>query len=337
MFLQITRKNVLAVLLSSVIALLYSLPWLAFEPRASVTVNESAVAARIFYLFVIVFSTSLFFFYSNFLLAKILKSQPRVVRIVLHLLIQAVIVLAFTTILVLIAVLAIEVRAVKAYFVFYLLRNLIVAAVVGLLTYIIVLMEKLQKERMEVLMLENRNTESELATLRSQIDPHFIFNTLSTLGSLISRDNKKAGIFLEHLSDTFRYIMERRSNKLVLLNEELEFLKSYLYMMNSRFGEAIRLTVNVDADQVHLLPQFALQIAVENALKHNLVSPAHPMHVEITKLNDRLSVKNSLNRISAAGHGIGLANLSKRYLLSSGRDIEIRQTDSFFELSLPLL
>lgn len=340
MLLTMARKRWIVILLSFVIALLYSLPWLAFRGRPDNYENaliEGGVPLRVLYLFVVVFLTSLLFFYTNAILSKAFLERRRIVRRVLQALIQLIIVLAITVVLVLLSTVVLDVKAPKAYFVFYLLRNLILAAIVGLLTYVIDLIDRLDKERMEVLLLENKNTESELVALRNQIDPHFIFNTLSTLGGLIDPFNKKAMTFLEHLSNSFRYVMERRSDHLVPVREELEFLRSYLYMMNCRFGDSIRLTIRLEDGESRLLPQFALQIAVENAIKHNFFSTAYPLKISICQERDHLIVKNSVRKVKSVGYGIGLENLSKRYMLSGDENIEIRQHNEYFELLLPLL
>ncbi len=334
-----SRKNWIAFLLSCIIALVYALPWLAFSDQARTTeIHNGPAGLRILYLFVTVFVTCAIFFCCNFFLKNFLSGQRRAVRIAVQILIHAIITLLCTSVLLIIATLIFDVKAVRAYLVFYLIRNLILAVVVSLLCYIIDLVERLEKERMEVLLLENRNSESELSALRSQIDPHFIFNTLSTLGSLITPENRRAILFLEHMSDTFRYVMEKRSTKMVSLREELQFLSSYLYMMNCRFGDSIQLTVDIDNQEQHFVPQFALQIAVENAIKHNSISSIAPLLIDIRKNKNYLIVRNSVRKAgSCEGFGIGLSNLSKRYQLLSNTTIEIYYTETHFELSLPLL
>ncbi len=125
---------------------------------------------------------------------------------------------------------------------------------------------------------------------------------------------------------------------MVSLREELQFLSSYLYMMNCRFGDSIQLTVDIDNQEQHFVPQFALQIAVENAIKHNSISSIAPLLIDIRKNKNYLIVRNSVRKAgSCEGFGIGLSNLSKRYQLLSNTTIEIYYTETHFELSLPLL
>jgi Putative regulator of cell autolysis len=335
-----TQKKWVIVILSFIIALLYSLPWLVFRgmpevPQAGLV--DGNITVRVSYLFVTVFLTSLFFFCADFILANLLREHHGIVWGALYLAAKFIVVIVCSAILVVVATFVLEIRAPLAYFTFYLVRNAILAIIVGLFTYVVDLIEKLDRERMEVLTLESKNTESELAALRSQLDPHFIFNTLSTLGGLIHPRNQNALTFLDHLADTFRYILEKRSDNLVSVKEELDFLHSYLYMMNSRFADAIRVTIDAEEVQSKLLPQFAIQIAVENAIKHNMVSAAHPLEIEISGRHTWLLVKNPVRKVSSVGYGIGLANLSKRYVLSGSRNIEIRNGEGNFELYLPLL
>src|SRR5687768_11567113 len=147
-----TRKNWVTILLSFIIALLYSLPWLTFgdNPRyAAMRLNETGVSLRVAYLFVTVFLTSAVFFQSNFILKKALAKNSQAIRIMLHSAMLVITILGCTGLLILIASVTFEVQAIKAYFVFYLIRNTFLAVIVGLLSYIIDLMEKLEKERME--------------------------------------------------------------------------------------------------------------------------------------------------------------------------------------------
>ena len=176
--------------------------------------------------------------------------------------------------------------------------------------------------------------------LKSQIDPHFLFNALNSLTGLIRTNSREAIRFVNSLSETFRYTLDNQKQKAVTLREELRFLDSYLFMMKARFGDALR--VKTEVKDVHLdkkLPQFALQLLVENAVKHNLVSRSKPLNVSIVSNDQMLIVQNDLQLKTQVTkrYGIGLANLSKRYDLIAGDNIEIERNEHYFRVKLPLL
>src|SRR5690606_30492996 len=127
-------------------------------------------------------------------------------------------------------------KAVRAYFIFYFFRNFIIAIVVVLVAYAVGLIDELRQEKIEVLLLQKQNTETELAALRSQIDPHFLFNTLTTLSNLVRNNSKESISFIDHMADTFRYMLDNRAEKVVPITDELSFLRSYVFMMQKRFG-----------------------------------------------------------------------------------------------------
>ena len=168
--------------------------------------------------------------------------------------------------------------------------------------------------------------------LKSQIDPHFLFNALNSLTGLIRTNSREAIRFVNSLSETFRYTLDNQKQKAVTLREELRFLDSYLFMMKARFGDALR--VKTEVKDVHLdkkLPQFALQLLVENAVKHNLVSRSKPLNVSIVSNDQMLIVQNDLQLKTQVTkrYGIGLANLSKRYDLIAGDNIEIERNEHY--------
>ena len=207
-----------------------------------------------------------------------------------------------------------------------------------LVAYVIDLLENLRHEKIKTLTLQHQNVETELAALKAQIDPHFFFNSLNSLNVLIRENTKEALAFVDHLSQSFRYILENKEQKLVTVREELAFLESYLFMMEKRFASGLVVNIRIADDLcARRIPQFALQLLVENAVKHNQVSARHPLTIDIYGEPEHIVVKNNLQKKqSAKGYGIGLANLSKRYQLIYNTEITVRTGPTHFEVKLPI-
>ncbi|OSZ79095.1 hypothetical protein CAP35_12840 [Chitinophagaceae bacterium IBVUCB1] len=189
----------------------------------------------------------------------------------------------------------------------------------------------LQRER---LMFEYEN-------LKSQVNPHFLFNSLNTLASLIEDDKEAAGQYTTHLSDLYRNMLLHRNKDLVLLSEEMEILDNYLYVQQSRFADALQIHKDIPPAVLasrRIVP-LALQLLVENALKHNVVSKSKPLHITITATDDAITIRNSFNpKISKEkGAGMGLANIKKRYALLTDKKMYYGVSEKEFIVNLPLL
>ena len=141
------------------------------------------------------------------------------------------------------------------------------------------------------------------------------------------------------MADTFRYMLENRTQKVVTVKDELSFLQSYLFMMKKRFEEGIQVEINMDPSYLgRLIPQFALQTVFENALQHNRVSARDPLRVELTCKTDSITVRNDLKEKKLfKGHGIGLDNLAQRYWLMGKKQIKVIKGENCFSITLPLL
>jgi hypothetical protein len=197
--------------------------------------------------------------------------------------------------------------------------------------------EKVKKEQ-----LERARVEAELEALKSQIDPHFIFNSLNTLSHLIEETPVKAKLFNDSLADVYRYILQNKGRELVLLREEMGFLQDYFSLLRIRFGEAVELQLNIDTALFdhYLIPPISLQILVENAIKHNEFSDAEPLLITIN-LNDmnELVIHNVVRKklLRKGSSRIGLNNLGERYKLTTNKEITVRQEANDFTVSLPVL
>lgn len=190
---------------------------------------------------------------------------------------------------------------------------------------------RLQRERM---MFEYEH-------LKSQVNPHFLFNSLNTLTSLIEDDKEDALDYTVHLSDLYRNMLLYRDRDMITLKEEWVIVENYIYIQKSRFGDALKLEVNIP-DKVmkagKIMP-LALQLLVENAIKHNIVSISKPLTISIVAENGYLTIKNPIQeKISKEkGAGLGLINIRKRYKLLSGKDIVHRRIEGEFVVILPIL
>ena len=187
--------------------------------------------------------------------------------------------------------------------------------------------------------LERAKVEAELETLKSQIDPHFMFNSLNTLSYLIENDQKRALLFNESLSDVYRYILMNRQKELVPLQEEIEFANNYFTLMQIRFGLGLNFKISMDqVDHTRLIAPISLQLLLENAVKHNEFTEEHPLDVRLIIEDDWVVVSNNL-QIKAVKNSskIGLKNLNERYQLLMGKEVVIVQTKDEFKVKIPYL
>jgi sensor histidine kinase YesM len=189
--------------------------------------------------------------------------------------------------------------------------------------------------------LERARAEAELEALKNQIDPHFIFNSLNTLSHLIEEKPVKAKQFNDNLADVYRYILQNKARDLVLLREEIEFLKSYFLLLQIRFDKAIKLDMYIteEAMDLYLVPPISLQILVENAIKHNEFSEATPLSIEINIKDDELIVHNNVRKkiLRKESSGIGLQNLGERYRLTTNKEMIFSEQKDDFTVKLPVL
>lgn len=195
-----------------------------------------------------------------------------------------------------------------------------------------------QESKLENERLKQQNLQNELAALKNQIDPHFLFNSLNSLTSLI-RDNKPATQFVNKLSYMYRYILQSGDSNLVTVKEELKYLESYAYLIETRYRDRFQLNIKIDESFLDKkLPPMALQLLVENAVKHNEISASHPLKVDILQRNGSIFVENIIRPRTNLADGTknGLINLKKRYALLLKQDLSIRQDNDIFSVELPL-
>ncbi|GAB3558590.1 sensor histidine kinase [Spirosoma fluminis] len=189
--------------------------------------------------------------------------------------------------------------------------------------------------------LEKENVQAQFAALKSQVNPHFLFNSLSILSSLVHADADLSERFIDQLSRAYRYILEQKDNERVLLKTELEFIQAYRFLLNIRFENKFDVIINVpEADQTrYSIAPLTLQLLVENAVKHNRMSAREPLQVHIQLEGDCLVVQNNLQHRpqSETSTGLGLQNIINRYTLLTDRPVWIGEVDGSFVVEIPLL
>lgn len=193
-----------------------------------------------------------------------------------------------------------------------------------------------EKEKLEQLTIQQ-----EFETLKSQVNPHFLFNCFNTLSSLISEDRKQAEIFLDELSKVYRYLLRNNEDGLSTLQTEIRFIQSYYKLLKTRHGDAVQLEIETDKkyDQ-YLLPTLSLQLLVENAVKHNVLSRAKPLVIDIfTTTGNKLVVSNNLQLRSIKGpsNRIGLDNIRSKYNLLNQPGFQVMDDATSFCVVLPLI
>jgi LytS/YehU family sensor histidine kinase len=200
--------------------------------------------------------------------------------------------------------------------------------------------KKLQAEHLRAEQLQKENFRAQLEALKNQVNPHFLFNSLNVLNSLIHIDPDKAATFLSQLSEVYRALLESGDKQLVPLEKELELANAYIYLMQTRFGGNVQFKVDVPATYLPLqLPPTSLQMLLENAIKHNGSTVNKPLHISIYVRNDKLVVENKLQpRLEeVTSTKVGLQNIRSRYKYFTDDRVEVTQTEGSFVVALPLL
>ena len=194
---------------------------------------------------------------------------------------------------------------------------------------------KIQEER-----LKKENLNTQLLNLKHQISPHFLFNSLNTLIYLIDTDKERSKEFVHRLSNVYERVLEFSDKDLISLAEELEYVNAYIGLLEKRYGNNLKVDFNISekAKQLMILP-LSIQMSIENAVKHNVVSRRRPLQIELTDIDNYLIIANNLQKkeISPNNHGQGLENIGNRYKLLSNLEMIIEESDSDFTLKLPLL
>ncbi|MCF6403044.1 histidine kinase [Chitinophaga filiformis] len=184
------------------------------------------------------------------------------------------------------------------------------------------------------------NLGAQYELLKQQVNPHFLFNSLNTLKTMIEMDDKQSVDFVLKLSEFYRFTLESRKLDLIQLKEELKILSAYMFLQKARFEDGIHLTNNIDPAYLSsLIPPFTLQLLIENCIKHNIVSLEQPLEIRLYSENDLIIVENNvqLKMDPEASTKVGLNNISERYHHLLEKEIMIESDDKIFKVKLPVI
>src|SRR5688572_1249628 len=185
---------------------------------------------------------------------------------------------------------------------------------------------------------KRESTVAKFETLRSQVNPHFLFNSLNALTNLVYEDQDKAAKFIKQLSEVYRYLLDTREKEIVSLDEEKKFLNSYLFLQQIRFGDKLKLTVSLDEQNCMVAP-LVLQMLVENAIKHNIISEQSPLWINVYVDAGFVVVENNLQKkteMMEDSPGIGLENIRRRYEFLTDKKVEVSEGKTFI-VRLPMI
>ncbi|MDP9955483.1 sensor histidine kinase YesM [Epilithonimonas hungarica] len=201
--------------------------------------------------------------------------------------------------------------------------------------------KKVAQLELEKQQIQTENYKVQLEALRTKADPHFLFNSLNTLRTMVRHQDPKSEQFILSLSDFYRQTLRYNESTLINLIDEVKVLESYLFLMKNRNEEAIQISIHI-AEELYKqqIPTLALQTVVENCFKHNMMTSKMPLNIDIKSIDNYIEVKNSVQpRISnSSSSGYGLENLKKRYeLLNIENGVDIESTDDYFLVRLKLI
>ena len=199
---------------------------------------------------------------------------------------------------------------------------------------------ELRKSVQEKEMLKRESLNAQISALKTQVNPHFLFNNLNTLCAIIPDNPQQAVDFVEQLSKVYRHILEVKDEQSILVKEELDVLKAYAFLLQTRFGNNLDIVIDVPEEnlQNRIVP-LSLQILMENAIKHNIVSAEKPLQVKVFVEDGNLVISNNLqmkNQVNEST-GIGLDNIRNRYKLLGDKEVKVTESENSFTVSIPLL
>ena len=220
------------------------------------------------------------------------------------------------------------------------LRDFLVSVMVTGSSDLMYLNRKSGRIQVENQQLRAENIENQYEALKSQLNPHMLFNSLNTLSALIRESQDKAQQYLQELSKVLRYTLQDNSTHTVFLSEEMDFVNSYSYLLKMRYEDNLEFDIDISPEALHKkVPPMSVQMLVENAVKHNEISNRKPLKISIRTDGDTLSVSNPMQpRMSGeTGLKIGLDNLSRRFRLLFHKDIVIKTELGVFTVTIPLI
>jgi two-component system, LytTR family, sensor kinase len=209
-----------------------------------------------------------------------------------------------------------------------------------LLHAVVLYQTRFRTKMLEAEQLKSENIQAQLLAVKSQINPHFLFNNLNVLSSLIMQESHDANRFIEEFSKVYQYILTAGEKEMVTVEKELAFLKPYTYLLQKRFGEGLQFEFDIKpGHRNYYIVPISLQLLIENAIKHNVVSKSRPLTIHIhSNGSETLVIQNNLQAKlnPEPSTQTGLSNISKRYRFITGRNIDIDNSNGYFTVTLPL-
>jgi sensor histidine kinase YesM len=217
---------------------------------------------------------------------------------------------------------------------------LILTLIFSLIFHAIYFYKELQKNKVKEQQVIAGTASAKFDALKNQLDPHFLFNSLNVLTSLIEENPESATQFTTALSKVYRYVLEQKNKDLVTVDEELDFARTYMQLLKMRFEDSIIFEIpdNASNPESKVVP-LSLQLLLENAVKHNMVTSTKPLHIKIYENNSQLVVENNVQakQIIKRGSGVGLSNIKQRYALLTKKEVFINEQSGIFKVSIPML
>lgn len=218
--------------------------------------------------------------------------------------------------------------------------SLFIAFVISLIFHVFYFYKATQENKLKQQKIIAGTASAKFESLKNQIDPHFLFNSLNVLSSLIEENPDNAQKFTTSLSKIYRYVLEQKDKELVSVQEELAFAKTYMNLLKMRFENSItfELPENYHNDEAKVVP-LSLQLLLENCIKHNVVSEKNPLHIKIGIENNFLAIENNLQKkeVLADRKGVGLQNIVNRYAILTERNVLIEESGESFKVKIPIL
>lgn len=219
------------------------------------------------------------------------------------------------------------------------LRGVLINLIVYMFLHLLFQNYQTQQIAVELERTQAVNLGAQYELLKQQVNPHFLFNSLNTLKSMVDIQDPQSSDFILKLSDFYRFTLESRKMDLISLREELQILDSYVYLLKARFEDGFEVTNEIDPKQYDsAIPPFSLQLLIENCIKHNVVSLDKPLKIKLYTEGDFLVIENRIQlKRGALSTGVGLDNINQRFMHLIHKEIEIDKTETMFKVKIPMI
>lgn len=207
--------------------------------------------------------------------------------------------------------------------------------------YVMYFMKEWKKSKVESEALQKESVKSQLLSLKNHLDPHFLFNNLNILSTLIEKGEENSTEYLNKFAEVYRYMLQNNNKELILLSDELEFIQSYLQLIKMRFRNALRFDVDIPTEKLELtIPPLTIQMLIENCVKHNALNESNPLNIDIKYIDDDyLLIQNNITarKVKFQSNGSGLQNIKNRYSFFTDKPVSIENNGAHFKVLVPLI